>query len=121
MISALRIALGACLAATCLYGLNLFGPSFWPTLMLALSGVLIASAFVPALEDVASAIARFVGVLALVAFGLLMLAGTTGGSFRLSASNEIVAFALLTVGALGCAFFAVSVGSGAVDEPATQD
>ncbi len=121
MVSALRIALGCCLAATCLYGLNVFGPGFWPTLMLALSGVIVASAFVPALQDIASAIGRFVGVLALVAFGLLMLAGTTGGSFRLSASNEIVAFALLTVAALGCAFFAVKADADTVDTPATQD
>lgn len=121
MIFALRILLGSCLAATCLYGLNTFGPSFWPTLMLILSGVLVASAFVSWLEDIASAIARFVGVLSLVAFGLLMLAGTTGGSFRLSASSEIIAFALLTVGALGCAFFAVKTEANTVDPPATQE
>ena len=121
MIFALRITLGGTLAATCLYGLSIFGPSFWPTLMLLLSGVLIASAFVSQLEDLGSAIARFVGVIALVAFGLLMLAGTTGGSFRLSDSNEIIAFALLVIAALGCAFFAVSTESDAPHSPVTHD
>ena len=121
MIFALRITLGGTLAATCLYGLTLFGPSFWPALMLLLSGVLVASAFVSQLEDLGSAIARFVGVIALVAFGLLMLAGTTGGSFHLSDSNEIIAFALLVIASLGCAFFAVSTESGTAHPPVTQD
>lgn len=121
MIFALRITLGGTLAATCLYGLSLFGPSFWPALMLLLSGVLVASAFVPMLEDLGSAIARFVGVIALVAFGLLMLAGTTGGSFHLSDSNEIVAFALLVIGALGCAFFAVRVTPDTVQPTPASD
>ena len=53
----------------------------------------------------AVAIAKIMGVLSLIAFALLMLASTIGGSSHMSESNQVIAIALAFMGLFGCLFF----------------
>jgi len=65
------------------------------------------SLFYPRLNIVAAAIAKIMGVLSLIAFALLLLASTIGGSSHMSESNQIIAVALAFMALLGCAFFLI--------------
>lgn len=105
MVGALKVILSATAIAICAYGILEFGPSIWPLLFLVLGVFILVSLFVPRFHLPALIIGRIMGVLSLLALALLMLAATTGGSFRLSASNELIAVALAIMSFAGCALF----------------
>jgi len=69
----------------------------------------------PKLNVVAVVIAKVMGVLSLIAFALLLLASTIGGSSHMSESNQIiaVAVALAFMAFFGCAFFLVNKSNAA--------
>ncbi len=73
----------------------------------ALSIFIFVSLFFPKLNTAAVVIARVMGVLSLLAFVLLLIAATIGGSFHMSESNQIIAVALALMAFFGCAFFLV--------------
>ena len=82
-----------------------FGLSVWTIVVLAAGGVIFASLFVGKLDYLACLLSRLVGVSSAVAAVLLLLAGTIGGSFHLSESNEIILVGLLFLSFFGCALF----------------
>jgi hypothetical protein len=79
----------------------------WPILLSALSFFIFVSLFFPKLNTAAVVIARIMGVLSLLAFALLLLASTIGGSFNMSESNQTIAIALVLMSLFGCAFFRI--------------
>jgi len=103
----LKLLLSVTTLAVCMYGVNVFGFSLWPMLFSALSVFIIVSLFFQKLNMAALVIARIVGVLSLLAFVLLLIASTIGGSFHMSESNQIIAIALALMAFFGCAFFLV--------------
>jgi len=105
MASILNLLLSITTLAVCLYGVNVFGFSLWPILFSAMSIFLLVSTFSKKFNTAAIVIARIMGVLSLLAFVLLLLAATIGGSFHLSESNQIVAVALALMALFGCASF----------------
>lgn len=52
-------------------------------------------------------VAKIIGVLSLLAFVLLLLASTIGGSSNMSESNQIIATALGLMALFGCLFFLI--------------
>jgi len=107
MTSILKLLLSTTTTATCLYGVNVFGFSMWPILFSALSFFIFVSLFFSKLNTAAVVIARIMGVLSLLAFALLLLASTIGGSFNMSESNQTIAIALALMSLFGCAFFRI--------------
>ena len=103
----LKLLLSITTLSVCLYGVNVFGFSFWPILFSALSVFIIVSLFFRKLNTAAVVIARIMGVLSLFALALLLIAATIGGSFHLSVSNQIVAVALALMALFGCALFLI--------------
>ena len=107
MIPILKLFLSITTLSACLYGMRIFGSSLWPILFSALSIFIFVSIFVPILNKLAIAVAKVMGVLSLLAFALLLLASTVGGSFNMSESNQIIAIALALMALFGCAFFLI--------------
>lgn len=105
MESVLKLFLAVALALTCLYSMNTFGFSLWFPAFMLLSIVLVASIFIPGLRLLAWAAGCLVGVCSLLGLALLLLAGTIGGEFNLSESNELVALGLVIISLLGCSLF----------------
>jgi len=105
MASILNLLLSITTLAVCLYGVNVFGFSLWPILFSAMSIFILVSTFFQKLNTAAIAIAGIMGVLSLLAFVLLLLTATIGGSFHMSKSNQIVAVALALMALFGCASF----------------
>jgi len=107
MTSILKLLLSVTTITACLYGINVFGFSMWPILFSALSIFILVSLFFPKLNRAAFTIARIMGILSLLAFALLLLASTVGGSFNMSESNQVIAIALALMALFGCAFFLI--------------
>ena len=108
MTTILKLLLSITTIAVCIYGVNIFGLSLWPILFLVAGIFIFVSTFFPILNEAAIILARIMGILSLVAFLLLMLASTIGGSFHMSESNEIVAVALALMAVFGCTFFLIN-------------
>lgn len=68
-------------------------------------GVVMLSIFYPGLNKAAKSTGIILGVLSLIAFLLLMLAATTGGGFRMSPNNQVIAVMLALMAFLGCTAF----------------
>ena len=103
----LKLLLSVTTFAVCMYGVKVFGFSLWPMLFSALSIFIFVSLFFPKLNTAAVAIAGIMGILSLLAFVLLLVASTIGGSFHMSESNQIIAIALALMAFFGCAFFLI--------------
>ncbi|XOV87936.1 MAG: hypothetical protein ACFHX7_23760 [Pseudomonadota bacterium] len=84
---------------------SVFGWSVALLVFPAFSILVLLSMFYKSLSTAATILCRVAGVIATLVFLLLMLAGTTGGSFHLSPSNEVVAALLAGTALLGLAFF----------------
>lgn len=78
-----------------LYCVSVFNFSFPLLIFIALAMLLIVSIFYTPVAAFAAYTTRFVCVVSLLAFLLLMLAGTIGGSFHLSESNKVISAMLL--------------------------
>ncbi|MCB1553006.1 MAG: hypothetical protein KDJ14_04285 [Xanthomonadales bacterium] len=102
----LKLMFACSLSGTCLIGMAAMGPDPWGMLGVVVSVVVVASTLLRQLDLAALLIARIVGVLACLALGLLLLAGTIGGSFHLAPSNQMIAVGLALVAFSGCALFA---------------
>lgn len=76
------------------YSGSVFGLSSGHLLLLLLAALIVASIFYRPLNTLVAHLCKVVGVLSLLALLLLMLAGTTGGSFNLSSSNQVIAVLL---------------------------
>lgn len=111
MIPILKFLLFATTIAACLYGIDVFGVSMWPVIFLMFSFIILLSLFVPKLNMVSIVIAKTIGIVSLLAFALLMLAATVGGSFRMSEGNQVIAIALALMAVFGCLFFLVKSNS----------
>lgn len=107
MVTILKILLSITSIGICLYGIIIFGPSLWPILFIALSLFILLSLFIPMINKAAIITAKIMGILSLIAFSLLLLASTIGGSFHMSESNKIIAVALALMFIFGCSFFLV--------------
>ena len=88
-----------------IYGTIVFGFSSWSVILAAAGGFIFLSLFLPKLDLLVCLLSRIIGVAALVAAMLLLVAGTIGGSFHLSESNEVLLVGLLLLGVVGCAMF----------------
>lgn len=107
MAPVLKVLLSVTTIALCLYGISVFGVSMWPVIFIAGSVFILASLALPILDGATILLARVMGVLSLVAFLLLLLASTIGGSSNMSESNQLVAVGLALMALFGCAFFFV--------------
>ena len=106
MLSRLMKFLLACSAtAAGLYAISVFGPGLWSAVILAVALFLAVSAFVPGLDGPAKIAGHILGVLSLSALLLLVLAGTIGGQFHLSPSNQVIAVLLFLMTLFGMTSF----------------
>lgn len=106
MKSLLKLIFAFSISGTCLSGMAAMGPDPWGMLGILVGIFVAVSIIVRRLDAVALLIARLVGVFACMAIGLLILAGTIGGAFRLAPSNQLLAAGLALVAFSGCALFA---------------
>ena len=111
MESLLKTLLSAVTVAASLNSSSVLGVGLWSIVFLLLSLLLLLSIFVPRLNILSKIIARFMGISSLLAFSLLMLASTIGGSFKMSESNENIAIYLAIISFLGCCFFFIKLKS----------
>ncbi len=111
MTTLLKILLSVTTLSICAYGVSIFGFSMWPILFSALSVFLLFSIYFKKLNAVAFILAKTMGILSLLAFTLLLLASTIGGSSHMSESNQIIAIALALMALFGCAFFLANGGN----------
>lgn len=65
----------------------------------------IVSIFYNKIAFAATILCRIIGIISVLSFLLLMLAGTVGGSFNLSPSNQVVAALLFSMSILGLSSF----------------
>ncbi|MDX1451994.1 MAG: hypothetical protein R3183_05505 [Oleiphilaceae bacterium] len=82
---------------TGVFASRVFGVNAGLMVLLAVSALVLASIYVTPLKMIARAVAALVCVLSALAFVLLMLAGTIGGSFHLSESSQAIAFMLVLI------------------------
>ncbi|ASP38558.1 hypothetical protein CHH28_07665 [Bacterioplanes sanyensis] len=82
------------IAITALVSAQTLGVGFWSMVSLAVALLLILSVFWPILHWPAIWAGRVIGLLALLALALLLLAGTAGGAFHFSDSSQIMASGL---------------------------
>lgn len=108
----LKLLLSVTTLSVCAYGVYVFGFSLWPILFSILSIFLLASIYFTTLNTMAFVVAKIIGVLSLLAFVLLLLASTIGGSSNMSESNQIIATALGLMALFGCLFFLIRPGRG---------
>ena len=111
MESMLKVLLSIVTVAACFYSSSILGVGLWSMTFLFLSLLLVSSIFVHKLNFLSRIVARFMGISSLLAFSLLMLASTIGGSFKMSDSNEIIAIYLAIISFLGCCFFFIKLRS----------
>lgn len=101
------------LAAICLgmffYTGSVFGFSLGHFLLPIMSTLIVASMFYKPLFLPIKNLCKGIGILSLLAFLLLMLAATMGGSFNLSPSNQIIAVLLVGMALVGLTSFFWSV------------
>jgi len=107
----LKLLMSVTAVSICVYGVNIFGFSMWPILFSTLSVFLLVSIYYTKLNTMAVIVAKTMGVLSLLAFALLLLASTIGGSSHMSESNQIIATALALMALFGCAFFLIRSGN----------
>ena len=107
----LKLLLSVTTISVCVYGVNIFGFSLWPILFSTLSVFLLFSIYFTSLNKAAVIVSKIIGVLSLLAFALLLLASTIGGSSHMSESNQIIAIALALMALFGCAFFLIGSGN----------
>jgi|GEM_PF-805743 len=81
------------------------GIGIWSMASLAIAGVIFLSLFVRWLDAIALILGRLMAVGGLLAGILLMLAGTIGGSFHLSPSNQELLAGLVLMTLFGMPFF----------------
>lgn len=101
------------LAINCLsmffYSVSIFGFSAGHLLLPIVAILIVISIFYRPLSLVVTNLCKGVGVLSLLAFLLLMLAGTIGGSFHLSPSNQTIAALLAGMALFGLSSFFWSI------------
>ena len=83
---------------------SLLGIGLWSLLMLGVSVPVGAAPYHHAIFPVAKALAMIAGIISLLAVALLLLAATTGGSFRLPDDQTLLAALLVFYGIVGLAF-----------------
>lgn len=105
IINTLKMLLAILCAVMFFYSVSEFEFSYALLIFIALAVFLIVSIFYKPISILATNVSRFVGVISLLAFLLLMLAGTMGGSFRLSESNQVIAALLVSMAFLGLTSF----------------
>lgn len=88
-------------AAAAAYSMKTFGPGAWSAIFVAVPVFVAASLYVAALQSLAKDVAKISGGLAAAAFCLLMVAGTTGGSFRMDDNNAVFAVLLAAMALTG--------------------
>jgi len=93
----------------CLYSINTFGFSIVLIGVIICCIAILASTFIRALRSTAKMLGLVIAIMSLFCFILLMLAGMTGGSFNLSASNQVLAAFLLFIVLFGLTSFFWSV------------
>jgi len=62
----------------------------WSILLICVALLQIGSFFLNGLLEVANIVARITGIITVIFLSLILLAGTIGGSFHLSPSNQIL-------------------------------
>jgi len=100
-----KILLSITTASGCIYSMQVFGSNTVLLAVLAAPAVILTSIFYSPLQALAKALGSGIGVLSLLALILLLLAGTTGGSFNLSSSNEVIAIFLVFTTLFGLTSF----------------
>ena len=105
LINLLKWLFSASAILASLYSMETFGAGLWSFLFLAIGLLVLLSLWIRKINPVAVVLARIAGVLSLLALGLLLLAATTGGSFRLSDSNQDFALMLALLSMFGLSAF----------------
>lgn len=111
IVSALKVILSFSIITTCIYSINIFEAGMWSIVFLVVGLIILFSVFINSINNLAIILSRVTGVLSLLCLLLLLLAGTIGGSFNMSESNEFIGFALLIITVLGCSFFLVELSN----------
>lgn len=105
----LRLLQAAAMIALDLYAMHAFGVDAALLFMLLPAAAIGTSALMgrsPSLDRAGIVLSRVTGVLAGLAAALLLVAGSIGGSFHLSGSNQVVLLGLGAVAVPGLAGFA---------------
>ena len=87
------------------YSSSVFGYSEGHLLLVALAALIVSSIFNKPLTNSVTNICKVIGVLSMLALLLLLLAGTIGGSFNLSSSNQVIAVFLGGISLFGLTAF----------------
>lgn len=105
MTSVGKVLFAAAALAASGYSMLAFGPGMWSWIFVGVGLTVLVSVFLPQLDLAASMLGRVSGVLSGLAFFLLMLAATVGGSFNMSESNVVFAVMLAVLAVLGLSAF----------------
>jgi hypothetical protein len=84
-----------------LYSISIFGTGMWSYIIIGVAGLQLVSLFMTSLNKIAALAARATGILSVIALVLLLVAATTGGSFRMSQSNIILSFLMVFLSVFG--------------------
>lgn len=112
MISSLfKILLTLTTVAGCFYSMQVFGFNYALLVVIAISFVILLSIFYHPAKELANILGNLICIVSFLALALLLLAGTIGGSFHLSPSNEIIVIFLFLISLFGSTSFFWSVPS----------
>lgn len=101
MIAIVRTLFVLVAGATVWLSAALDGVGLWGTALAAAIVLVFVSLFLPLLGRIASVVVRATAALAAVALALTLLAGTVGGSFRISESVQPLLFCFFLLIAIG--------------------
>jgi hypothetical protein len=91
--------------------MHVFGFNYVIVAVLVIPFVILFSVFYARIGFLAKSLGKGIGLISFIALALLLLAGTTGGSFNLSDSNETIAFFLFAISLFGLTSFFWAVPS----------
>lgn len=90
----------SCFAASAISS-SILGIGIWFWIIITAGVFVGASQFVPVLRNPGGRIASRLGIIAVLAVGLTLLAATTGGSFELGGSEALLVFAFFMIAVFG--------------------
>lgn len=106
-----KILLSLTTVSGCFYSIQVFGFNYGLLAALVVSFVIILSIFYHPIKELGKVLGNGICIISFLALAVLLLAGTIGGSFNLSPSNEIVAMFLFFTSLIGLTSFFWSVPS----------
>lgn len=104
-----KLLLSLTTSAGCIYSIQTFGLNYGLVAVLIVALIIFISIFYPAINLLAKILGNGISVISALALALLLLAGTIGGSFHLSPSNEVISIFLLFISLFGLTSFFWSV------------